>query len=555
MTSRRAPRDADALYFLPLGGSGEIGMNLNLYLHAGKWLMVDLGISFGDDSTPGIDVIMPDPAFIVERKRDLVGLVLTHAHEDHLGAVPYLWARLGCPVYATPFTAAVLRRKLAEMEREGSVPIHEIPLGGKVSIGPFEIELVTLTHSIPEPNGVVIRTPAGTVFHTGDWKIDPDPLIGSTTDETALRALGDGGTLALVCDSTNALVPGRSRSEGELRVSLNEVVAKCRNRVAIGCFSSNIARLETIATVAAAHGRQAALVGRSLWRMYESALDSGYLKGVQFLSEAEAAFLPRDKVLLACTGSQGEARSALVRIAAADHPHIELESGDTVVFSSRLIPGNEKSIYRLQNRLVERGIEVITDNDHFVHVSGHPCQGELTDMYQWVRPRIAIPVHGEMRHMRAHAALARTCQVAETIVPHNGTLIRLAPGKAEIVEEVHAGRLALDGALLVPVEDDAFRNRNRMLWNGAVVATVVLGPDGRLSGPPQLSLQGLFEGEGQEDVLDDIGEAIRKAIDEMPARNRWDDDVVREAARRAVRRAIMAAYGKKPPADVHLVRL
>ncbi|MFO0997156.1 MAG: ribonuclease J [Alphaproteobacteria bacterium] len=555
MKRRRDAREPDALYFLPLGGSGEIGMNLNLYLHAGKWLMVDLGITFGDDSTPGIDVLMPDPAYIVERKRDLVGLVLTHAHEDHLGAVPYLWSRLGCPVYATPFTAAVLRRKLAEMEREGMVPIHEIPLDGKATIGPFEIELVTLTHSIPEPNGVVIRTAAGTVFHTGDWKIDPDPLIGATTDEAALRALGEGDTLALICDSTNALVPGRSRSEGELRRSLAEVVGRCRHRVAIGCFSSNIARLETIATVAEAHDRHAALVGRSLWRMYESARDSGYLKNVEFLSEAEAAYLPREKVLLACTGSQGEARSALVRIAADDHPQITLESGDTVIFSSRVIPGNDKAIYRLQNRLVERGIEIITDDDAFVHVSGHPCQDELTDMYQWVRPRIAVPVHGEMRHMRAHAALARQCQVAETVIPRNGALVRLAPGPPEIVEDVHAGRLALDGALLVPVENEAFRNRSRMLWNGSVVATVVLGPDGRLAGRPQLSLRGLFEGEGQDDVLEDIAEAIRDAVDEMPARHRWDDDAVREAARRAVRRAVTEAYGKKPPTDIHLVRL
>ncbi len=554
MSPRRAPRE-DGLYFLPLGGSGEIGMNLNLYRYAGKWLMIDLGIAFGGDTMPGIDVIMPDPQYIVDRRRDLVGLVLTHAHEDHLGAVPYLWSRLKCPVYATAFAAAVLRRKLADLDREGEIPITEIALGGAFKVGPFELELVTLTHSIPEPNAVVVRTPAGTVLHTGDWKIDPEPLIGELTDEAALTALGDGGIDAMVCDSTNALVDGHSRSEGELRRSLAEVVARYPKRVAMACFASNIARLETAAAVAEMTGRHAALVGRSMRRMLDAARSCGYLRKVSFLTEEEAAYLPREKALLVCTGSQGEARAALTRIAQGDHPHVKLERGDTAVFSSRIIPGNEKAIHRLHNQLIARGIEVVTDEQDFVHVSGHPCRDELAQMYQWVRPRVSVPVHGETRHMMAHAELARACQVPETIIPGNGTLVRLAPGPAEIVEQVPFGRLALDGALLVPVDSASFRQRTRVLWHGAIVATVVLGPDGRVSGKPQLSMQGLFDGAGTSEVGENILDAIRDAVDRLPARTRWDDAKVREAARLAVRRAIQETHGKKPTTDIHLVRL
>ncbi len=553
--SRRAARHDEGLYFLPLGGSGEIGMNLNLYRYGGKWLMIDLGITFGDDATPGVDVLMPDPTYIVERRDDLAGLVLTHAHEDHLGAVPYLWNRLKCPVYATPFTAAVLRRKLAEMDRPNSIPITEVPLSGKFAVGPFEIELITLTHSIPEPNAVAIRTPAGTVLHTGDWKIDPKPMVGEVTDEAALRELGQNGVLAMVCDSTNAMQPGHSRSEGDLRESLAEVVRRFDQRVAIGCFSSNIARLETIAEIAERTGRHPALVGRSLWRMYEAAQESGYLKGITFLSDSEAAHLPRGKVLMACTGSQGEKRSALWRIAADDHPNVVLEPGDAVVFSSRVIPGNEKSIQRLQNQLIGLGVKIVTDDDDFVHVSGHPNQDELAQMYQWVRPRIAVPVHGELRHMRAHAALAQACQVPEAIVPQNGTLIRLAPGPAEIVEEVPAGRLALDGALLVPLDTEILRKRTQMIWNGSAVATVVLDRQGRLAAEPQLTLQGLFDGAGIEEAITDATDAVRDAIESMPSRQRANDAAVREAARVAVRRAIQASHGKRPPTEVHLVRL
>jgi ribonuclease J len=421
----RASRPAGPgdLWFLPLGGTGEIGMNLNLYGHDGAWLMVDLGITFADERLSGVDLIMPDPAFIEDQRDRLAGLVLTHAHEDHIGAVPYLWPRLRCPIYATPFTAGVLRRKLRENGFAEDAEITEVPLSGRFAVGPFDLELITLTHSIPEPNAVVIRTSAGTVLHTGDWKLDPEPLVGDDYDEAALRRLAEEGVLAMVCDSTNALVEGESGSEGALRDSLTELVGGFEARVVVACFATNVARLETAMRVAETHGRRVALVGRSLHRIYQAARDCGYLADLPpLLSDRDVAYLPRDEVLLLCTGSQGEPRSALVRIVRDDHPEVGLEPGDAVVFSSRVIPGNEKAISALQNELVRKGIEVVTDREHFTHVSGHPARDELAQMYQWVRPQVAIPVHGEARHLSAHAELARDCQVPQALVAENGDL-------------------------------------------------------------------------------------------------------------------------------------
>ncbi|MDH5749548.1 MAG: ribonuclease J, partial [Rhodospirillales bacterium] len=370
--------NGENLVFLPLGGAGEIGMNLNLYGFGRpgeeRWMMVDLGITFGDGSAPGVDVIMPDPTFIEERRDRLDGLVLTHAHEDHLGAVPYLWDRLKCPIYATPFTVSVLRHKLREAGLEGAAKVTEVPLNGKLSVGPFDLELITLTHSIPEPNAIVIRTPLGTIVHTGDWKLDPDPVVGPIADEAALRRVGEEGVLAIVCDSTNVFSPGTSGSEGDLLESLTALIGRCRGRVAVACFASNVARLETIAKAASANGRDVVLAGRSLERITEAARENGYLSNVPaFLGEDDAGYLPPDKALIICTGSQGEPRAALARIANGEHPRVSLEEGDTVIFSAREIPGNEASIGRLQNRLIRRGIEIVTPGDHFVHVSGHPA--------------------------------------------------------------------------------------------------------------------------------------------------------------------------------------
>lgn len=552
-----APEDG-GLYFLPLGGSGEIGMNLNLYAHQGQWLMVDLGISFADDTMPGLDVIMADPAFIAERREQLAGLVVTHAHEDHIGAIQYLWPSLRCPVYCTPFTASVLRAKLHEKGLAATVPIHEVTLGGTVTVGPFEVEFVSMTHSIPEPNALAIRTAVGTVLHTGDWKLDPDPLVGPTADEQRLRQIGEEGVLALVGDSTNALVPGSSGSEAKVRAALTEQIGLYPGvRVAVSCFATNVARLESIAVAAAEHGRHVALIGRSLWRINEAARANGYLADVPaFLSEHDARFVPRDKLVLICTGSQGEPRSALARIAAKDHPQITLEQGDVVVFSSREIPGNERDIGRMQNQLVAQGVRVVTAEDAPVHVSGHPARDELVSLYQWIRPRIALPVHGEQRHQQEHARLARDCQVPETLIPSNGDLIRLDPeGTARVVGTVHAGRMAVDGKRLVPLDAGLMRARTRMVHNGAAVVTLVLTGKGDLAAAPQIALMGLIDETADRDMVLDVIDAVREAVGAIPKGLRGDDSQVKEAARLAVRRCFNISHGKKPMTDVHLVRI
>jgi ribonuclease J len=544
------------LVFLPLGGAGEIGMNLNLYGHAGKWLMVDLGITFGDDSTPGVEVIMPDPGFIVERRKDLAGLVLTHAHEDHLGAVPWLWPQLECPIYATPFTAAVLRRKLAEAGLEKAAKITEIPMSGRFDVGPFGIELITLTHSIPEPNAVVIRTKAGTVLHTGDWKLDPDPLVGPSTDEQALMRVGEEGVLAMVCDSTNVLVPGTSGSEGDVRENLIELVGTLENRVAVASFASNVARLETVCRAAQAHGRRVALVGRSMKNIVAAAQETGYLTDLPpFIPDTEVGYLPRNEVLLLCTGSQGEPRSALSRIANDDHPEVSLEAGDTVIFSSREIPGNERAIGRLHNKLASMGIDIVTARDEHIHVSGHPAKDELIQMYQWTRPKIAVPVHGEARHLIAHAELARECQVPEPVGARNGYVVRLAPGRATVVDEVPHGRIAVDGNRLIPMESSALRDRRRLAWNGSAVVTVVVDRDGRVKGMPMVAVNGVFDQDVEPEIAHEVEDAVMAAVEDLPKARARDDAEVSEAARLAVRRSIRALCGKRPQIDVHLVRV
>ena len=548
----------DALHFLPLGGAGEIGMNLNLFGFRNRWLMVDLGVTFGDPWTPGIDVITPDPKFIAERRDQLAGLVLTHAHEDHIGAVPHLWPRLKCPIYATGFTASVLKRKLAEADLEDAAQITPVEPGAPFEVGPFSVELVQLTHSIPEPNALLIRTPLGTVFHTGDWKLDPEPLIGAPVDEAALRRIGDDGVLALIGDSTNVFEDGRSGSEADVRQSLIDLVGKFDRRVAIACFASNVARLETIAAVAKATGRHAALCGRSLWRMNDAARENGYLRDFpRFLGEEDAAKLPRDKLLVACTGSQGEPRAALARIAAGSHPRIALDEGDAAIFSARKIPGNERAIGRLQDTLVHRGVEVITESDHFVHVSGHPARDELVDMYQWIRPEIAVPVHGERRHLHEHRRLARRCQTPQSIVAINGEVVRLAPGPAAIVETVHSGRLAVEGENLLPVDGPVIRERRRLMENGAAVATVVVDAKGELLEDAVVTLAGLGgEDDGREDALyDDMIDAVDEAVEGLSAAGRRDDEMLEQAVRAAIRRVIRNETGKRPATDVHVVRV
>jgi ribonuclease J len=549
-------RDPSALFFVPLGGAGEIGMNLNVYGYQGDWLIIDCGVTFGDDSQPGLEVVMPDPGFIVERRDRLLGIVATHAHEDHIGAIPYLWRQLRCPIWATPFTASFLRAKLAETGFADQVKINVVPLSGRFTIGPFDLELITLTHSIPEPNAVALRTPVGTVLHTGDWKFDPDPLIGPTADEAALLRLGDEGVLALVGDSTNALRPGTSGSEAELRRSLIDLIGRYDARVAVACFASNVARLETIARAAVAHGREIALVGRSLWRIDKAARENGYLTDLpRFLTEDEAGYIPRDRIVMICTGSQGEPRAALSRIARDDHPHVVLETGDVVIFSSRIIPGNEKSINRLQNALVRLGVEIVTEEDHFVHVSGHPARDELVRMYQMVRPQIAVPVHGEARHLIAHAELAGECQVQQPLVIQNGDVVRLAASGASVVDEVPVGRLASDGKGLLPVDGTALKDRRRVTFNGSAVATLVLDRRGEPLAPPTISTIGVVEPAAAEAAAPALRSAVERALDELPASLRRDDEAVRDAARRALRRILNERFGKRPLVEIHLVRI
>ncbi len=550
------PKD---LLFVPLGGAGEIGMNLNLYGYGAgddrQWLMVDLGITFGDDRTPGIDVLMPDTAFIEERRDRLAGLVLTHAHEDHIGAVPYLWDRLQCPVYGTPFTLSVLRRKLAEEGMDDPIPLHQVPLSGHFQVGPFDLEMVTLTHSIPEPNAIVIRTDAGLVFHTGDWKLDPRPVIGPHAEEDTLRALGEEGVHAIVCDSTNVFEEGSSGSESDLLAGLTEAIASCRKRVAVGCFASNIGRLETIAAAAAANDRSVVLAGRSLWRMYDAALENGYLTEVPaFLDESVAEDIPDENLLVICTGSQGEPRAALARIAEGEHPRIRLKGGDAVIFSSRVIPGNELAIARIHNLLVRRGVRIITQDDSFVHVSGHPARDEMATMYRLVRPRICVPVHGEARHLAEHARLAKSCGVTQAVLVENGSVVRMGPGEAAIVDEVPVGRLAVEGNRLVPLGGTVLQSRGKALFGGSAMVTVVIDAEGRLLAEPQVSVIGLLE-DHEEEPLAVVRAEVRAALDGLKAGVAADNETVRELVRVAVRRAFRKSIGKKPVTQIHLVRL
>ncbi len=551
----------DELVFLPLGGCGEIGMNLNLFGYGPsgkhKWIMADLGVTFGDERTPGIDLIMPDPSFIEKRKKDLLGIVLTHGHEDHIGAVPQLWSRLGCPVYATPFTAELVRAKLAEVGLLDQVPLHIVELGGHIKLGPFDVELVTLTHSILEPNALAIRTPLGNLLHTGDWKIDPHPLIGDKTDEECLRKFGEEGVLAMLCDSTNVFSPGISGSEADVRQNLVDLISTLKNRVAVTSFASNVARLESVIHAARANGRHVCLVGRSMHRITGAAKKVGYLSNIpDFVEEEEAGYLPADKILYLCTGSQGESRAALWRIADGAHPNVSLSDGDTVIFSSRVIPGNEIGISELQNRLAERGIEIIGESDHYVHVSGHPCRDELSTMYGWVKPEVSIPVHGEMRHLLEHARLAESLQVPEAHVAPNGTMLRLAPGPVEVVDRVESGRLYLDGKLLVPSHDPALSVRRKISHLGHVVVTMVLDKRGDLIADAAVQLTGvpLETLKRSADFVDEIATAAEEAVDRLSAKRVKDDIAVEEAVRRAVRVPIRDVWGKKPLLNIQIIR-
>lgn len=551
--------EKNELVFLALGGLGEIGMNAYLYglgpPEARKWLMVDLGITFpeGEDD-PGIDVILPDLRFIEEERSALAGLVITHAHEDHIGAVIDLWPRLGVPVYGTPFTVGMLRSKLAEYGNRLAIPVREVPLNGRFDVGPFDVELIEMAHSIPESSALAIRTPLGLVLHTGDWKLDATPLIGARPDESRLEALGDEGVLALVGDSTNAMREGQSPSEREVAKTLADIVRKAPHRVAVTTFASNVARIKAVADAARAAGRELIVAGRALHRAIEVAIETGYLpQGFRYVDQQRFGEFDRAKVVCLCTGSQGEPRAAMARIAENEHPDVSLDKGDLVIFSSRTIPGNEKAVGWIQNSLVRMGVEVLTDGEALVHVTGHPRRGELRQLYAWTRPRIVVPMHGEARHLKAHAALAREAGAAEVKVAYNGEMVRLAPGRVEIVDDAPVGRLFRDGRLIVPSDEGPVRERRKLAHVGIVVVALAVSRRGEVLGEPQLVLDGVPAEDADGEPMDEIvATAVDGALRSIPRDRRRDLEMVAEAVRRSVRAAVADAWGKKPIVKVLL---
>jgi ribonuclease J len=547
------------LVFAPLGGVGEIGMNLSIYGFGDernrKWLAVDLGVSFAsEDHLPGVDLILPDIRYLIEERENLVGLVLTHAHEDHYGAIIDLWPQLKVPIYATPFTAALLAAKRGSEPGAPDVPVKIVPRGGRFSAGPFDVELVSMAHSIPESNALIIRTGAGAVLHTGDWKIDPTPILGDVTDEAKLRALGEAGCLALIGDSTNAVREGRSPSEADVAKTIAELVKSAKGRVAVTTFASNVARLRAVADAARAADREVVVVGRAMERVIQVARETGYLDGVQDFRPVDAyGYLPPNKVLALCTGSQGEPRAALARIAEDQHPEVTLTRGDRVIMSARTIPGNEKAVGRVLNGLIDQGIEVITDRAHLVHVSGHPRRAELEDLIGWVKPQILIPVHGEALHLSEHAALARRLRVPQVIQCRNGDLVQLS-GNPGVIDEVPAGRIYKDGSLLVEADARTVADRRRLSFAGAVSVALAISDKGVLAGDPELDLIGIPEKDRDgASMYEAAYDAVVATFDSLPRGRRRDPDTVAEAVRRAVRAAIAERWGKKPMCHVHVL--
>lgn len=538
-----------------LGGLGEIGLNVYLYgigpEDARRWLMVDLGLTFANENEPGVEVVLPDLRFIEEERGALAGIILTHAHEDHFGAVIDMWPRLRAPIYATPFTAGMLRSKIAENGGREKLPITVVDLGSRFKVGPFDVELVTMAHSIPEPSGVAIRTPHGIIFHTADWKLDRTPLVGDPTDEAKIRSFANEGVRALICDSTNAFREGRSPSETEVAESLRKIIAGARRRVAVTTFASNVARIRAIADAAKATRRHLVVAGRALHRVIQVAIDTGYLpEDFRYLDQDQFGYLEPDEVLILCTGSQGESRAALARIAEGEHPDIRLGQGDMVIFSARTIPGNEKAVTRVQNNLALLGVDVITDADALVHVTGHPRRDELKEMYTWLKPAVAVPMHGEARHLKEHAWLAKGAGVLDVHSLRNGEIIRLAPDPVAIVDDAPVGRLYRDGRLIVP-SDGPVRDRRRLSFGGMIAIAMAMGPRGELLGDPEIAMEGIPRQTADgEPMVEVVWSAVDGTLRSIPPAKRRDVDLVRDAVRRGVRSAVDQVWGKKPIAKV-----
>ncbi len=552
-----APVRGDAqggFIFVPLGGTGEIGMNFNLYGCDGAWLAVDCGMGFSGPETPEAEIFLPDPAFIAGQRDALLGLVITHAHEDHIGAVARLWPQLRCPIYATPFAAAIIRRKLAEAGLGREVKLKILKPGASFELAPFSLRYFPITHSTVESQSLAITTSYGTVLHTGDWKFDPDPVIGDLSDEAGLKALGDAGVLAIVSDSTNAMVEGHSRSESEVKRSLKGLIADIPGRIAVTCFASNVARVASVIAAGQAAGRHIALVGRSLGNYVAAAQEAGYLQDVpDFIPEEDISSIPDDNLLLLVTGSQGEPRSALSRIAADTHRHAVLGEGDTVIFSSRMIPGNERAITAVQDALVRRGVDVITDQDEFTHVSGHPKRDEIRKLYKLVRPQYIVPTHGEWRHLSAQAALAEE----EGLIPlvlENGDVLQFGPGTPAIVDSVPTGRLVVDGERIVPLKGGVLSARRRMLFNGVVIGSFAADASGKLVGTAKISAPGLLD--EADGILRLEAEAeFFELLSDLPATVRRQETAFLEAARTGLRKIIGKRFGKRPLVEAHLLRI
>jgi len=550
----------EELLFCPLGGSGEIGMNMNLYAYGKennrKWIIVDMGVTFADDSIPGIDLIMPDPGFIIDKKDDLLGIVLTHAHEDHIGAVAHIWPELKCKLFATPFTAALITEKFKEKKIDISSFLKIVPLNSKIKLGEFDIDFVTLTHSILEPNGLSIKTPLGTILHTGDWKIDPNPLIGNKIDQEKLEKIGDAGVSAMICDSTNIFSPGRAGSESDVRDSLLRIMELKTKRILVTSFASNVARMESIFYCAKKTGRSICLVGRSMHRIFKAAKKCGYLKGlIEPLEPRDAKKIAKNKILYLATGSQGEPMGAMNRIVNGSHPEVFLEDGDCVIFSSKIIPGNEKKLYNLQNQIVKNNIEIISEENAFVHVSGHPNRDDLKDMYKWVKPKSIIPVHGEHRHMQEHVKFAKEMQVPKTLLIENGDIIKLLPGEApKVVDKAPSGRVYLDGSVNVETDSQSIKDRKNLSVNGYLEITLLVSNNGKIK-KPIISFRGIPENQNNDPFVFDMEDEIFNICRTFSLDNKNQQRNLIETIKSNCRRIVREKTGKKPFTNINIVRI
>ena len=547
--------------FCPLGGSGEIGMNMNLYAYGNpenrKWIIVDIGVTFADDTVPGVDLIYADPGFIVDKKEDLIGLVLTHAHEDHIGAIAHIWPKLLCDIYATPFTSVLIKEKFKEKKIDIGNKLKIVKLNGKIQLGPFNIEFVTLTHSILEPNGLSIQTSSGTVLHTGDWKCDPNPLIGEKINEKKLKQIGDQGVLAMICDSTNVFNSGRSGSELDVRNSLLKIMGNKQKRIIITSFASNVARMESVFYCAKKIGRQISLVGRSMHRIYKAAKQCGYLNNLtEPVDPREAKKISREKIVYLCTGSQGEPSGAMMRISNGIHPDVFIEPGDTVIFSSKIIPGNEKKLYRLHNLLVKNNIEVISEENEFVHVSGHPNREDLKDMYNWVKPKSIIPVHGEYRHMSEHINFARKMQIPYPVKVENGDMVQLFPGeKPKVFDKAPVGRIYVDGNISVGEESQSIKDRKNLSYNGFLEITIIINNNGSMTKKPIISFRGIPNNDENSNFVSDMEDQIKKICKTFSLNNSNQEYNLIEALKTNCRKIVKEKTGKRPYTNINLVRI